>query len=85
MRLTILIFLLLAGCASIPNTIHDVKDVKIAVKEKCVEALPVKPQIHTEDEIKAMNDYEAAITLLLEHIMLRSYSAELEAALAGCK
>lgn len=81
----ILIMLSIAGCAGQPSAIHDVQTVKVPVSVKCAPDIPAKPSLHTDAEIKAMGDYEAAVTLLRDRILREIYENNLEAALEGCK
>lgn len=88
MRFFILgICLLLAGCfagnptkpPAIPLT------VTMPVAVSCIEQLPERPKLHTDTELKAMDDYTLAVTLLVDRIRREIYESQLEAALEGCK
>ena len=74
---------LLSGCPA--QFTHDAQIVKVPIAVKCIEQLPEKPKLHTDAEIKAMGDYEAAIMLLDDRIKREIYESKLEAVLEGCR
>lgn len=73
--------ILLAGCSSgpvVPET------VRVPVPVPCIERVPAKPQITPDATLLALPDYSAVLSLWRDRIILRDYSVELEAAVAGC-
>lgn len=79
---TILICLLLTGCATDP-AIPTVT--KVPVMVPCVKEAPEKPQTVPEVEILAMSDYAATLTTWTERLLLRAYAEKAEAVIAACK
>lgn len=76
--------IVLCGCGE-PAVRHDIQIAKVPVAVSCIDKAPAKPVLHTDAEIKAMPDYEATITLLMDRIKREIYENNLEAALAGCQ
>lgn len=85
MRLVIvLLTILLTGCLASPPIVKPIGSVDRAVAVSCVTSLPTKPTLHTDAEIKAMSDYDAIITLIIERVKMEIYQTKLEVVLAGC-
>jgi hypothetical protein len=74
---------LLSACTTTPA--HDVQVVDQAVAVSCVDNPPATPRFHTDSELKAMPDYELALTLLSERIEREIYESKLVALLQACK
>ena len=86
-KLCIVVLLALSGCASNPSPHVPLPPVtiKVPVPFSCIDALPEKPRFHSDAELKAMNDFTIAITLLTERINREIYEARLETVLDGCR
>lgn len=87
---TALIVWLLAGCAStpvaMPQVVNVPVEVKVPVPVPCARRadLPAPPDVLTAEQLTALDDYRAVITLELQRRALARYSAELAALLAAC-
>lgn len=76
-----LALILLAGCAAEPTL---PREVRIPIPVACISAMPQKPAIRAEAEIKALPDYDATIATWTERLRLKDYAAELEAVAEPC-
>lgn len=78
------LILFLASCATNPS-IKQIGSVDRAVAVSCVTDMPSKPKLHTDAEIKAMSDYDATITLIVERVKMEIYQMKLETVLDSCR
>lgn len=74
----VLVVVLLAGCATPPQ----VQEVPVAVS--CVKTRPVRPQLRTDAEILAFNDYGAVLALRADRDKATIYIRELEDVVEVC-
>lgn len=75
--------LLFSGCSLIQPR-QPITEVKIPVRVSCVETVPAKPAFKTDAELKALDDYRLAFSLLKDRADRQIYEGELEAVVAGC-
>jgi hypothetical protein len=68
----------LSGCFA------TVKTVDRPVPVPCIAERPVKPNFVTDDELKAMTDYQLTLALYRDRVQRLGYEAEIEAVLLGC-
>jgi len=88
-----IIFILLAlvlvasGCASKPQIEKppQIVEIKIPVAVPCINELPPKPPIHSNDLLLSMTDYAFVTALHGDRLALDLYSQRLENILAACK
>ena len=73
--------LLMAGCSSAP-LMPEV--VKVPVATPCLEQIPPRPDLITDAQLKALDDYSLALSLAIDRKMRSLYEARLEAAVEGC-
>lgn len=76
----------LAGCATPPPpvVITEVREVKIPVIEPCVSTVPPAPELISDRELAALDDYGAVLALHRDRLQRAGHQAILEAALARC-
>lgn len=74
--------LLLSGCASNPLP----ETVGVPVPVPCIQAgqLPPAPDVLSDADLFALDDYRAVLELARARIVLRDHAAELTALLQGC-
>lgn len=84
MRCAILAVSLLAGCGATQQPSIRTVEVQIQVPTKCISALPARPVLLTLDQVLALADGPAVVTLAAQHEQLWAYSAELEAIASPC-
>ena len=81
---------LLAGCATkapqVPVVVREPVPVRIPVPTPCIERsrLPSYPQLPTDAELAAMQDYELVIAIDMIRRRLHDYSTVAEAILNAC-
>lgn len=80
--LAILVVVGLAGCASKGPKIPE--RVEVPVPVKCVEKAPEKPGTVADSVLFGLDDYRLVLTMRRDLVLMRDYSAALEAAMAGC-
>lgn len=73
--------LLLAGCTAAPVVPTEVK---VPVPVACIDRPVDKIELMTDDELKALNDYQLPLALWLDRRLRQIYEARLEATLDGC-
>lgn len=73
---------LFSGCATQPTAPSVVLT---PISTPCVEAVPEKPLLKSDKELKALSDYALVITVIAERYRLILWGDELEAVLSGCK
>lgn len=73
-----LLLVLLAGC-------ETVKVVQVPVPTPCIAAMPARPALVTDDDLKGMSDYRMVLALRQFHLAATGYIAELEAVATPCK
>lgn len=56
-----------------------------SVIEKCRITAPTKPDMVSDDALKAMNDYQLTLSLYLDRRVRQGYEAQLEAAIQQCQ
>lgn len=79
--------LAISGCASnvqTPEPIIRTVEVKVQVPTKCIASMPIRPALLPLDQILAMPDGPAVVTLAAQHELLWGYAAELEAVASPC-
>ena len=74
--------LLLAGCATAPALPERVE---VPVPVPCVSAMPVRPDLVTDANLRAMTDYQLVLALWRDRMQRRQYEAEVEAVIAACR
>jgi hypothetical protein len=79
-RLVLISAVLLAGCETMP--VKTVVDVPVAVA--CVDEKPAKPNLVSDDELRAMNDYQLVLALWRDRIQRSDYESKLEVVVDGC-
>lgn len=79
---TLLLALLLAGCASGPQMPERVE---VPVQVPCIERVPEKPQTTPRDALLALDDYRFVLSLWRDRMLMEDYAAQLEATVEGCK
>lgn len=86
MNKLLLITLLLAGCATQPEVVHDIKTVDHLVKVPCLtqDQLPPDLKITTNDELKKLSDGELVLIQAAERKLLLAWYIEGRALLLGC-
>ena len=71
----------ISGCSA---TLPEV--VRVPIVQSCLTAPYLeKPVTSSEGEIKAMQDYEATLTVYSEWLTLKSYSEKADALLSACR
>lgn len=80
--ITCVVIFLFSGCTTVPKPPTEILTV---VPVSCVEATPVRPPLKTDDQLKAMDDYNLTLTLLAEHYWRQIYESKLEAVMEGCR
>lgn len=68
----------LSGCFA------TVKTVDRPVPVPCIAERPTKPSFVTDDELKAMTDYQLTLALYRDRVQRLGYENEIEAVLVGC-
>lgn len=86
----ILLFLLflLVGCATPVNVPCEPQKVYIKVPVPCIEQtepIPVKPTVHTLEELAAMPEYVATVLAVKEHDQLFIYAEKASVLIDGCR
>ena len=76
------LILSLSGCGSILPAIPSILKIPVAVP--CVDAVPVRPKLATDQELRAMDDYRLILTLRSDGIKARDHIGVLEATLQAC-
>lgn len=79
----ICVCLLLGGCATAPQPRQQVVEVKIKVKEPCIDKAPTRPQYQTGKGAYP-GDIAAAAMLASDFEKAEQYGVQWEAAAAGC-
>lgn len=74
---------MLAGCATKPPAAREVVEVKVKVKEPCIDKAPKRPQYQTGKGAYP-GDAAAAAMLAADFEKAEQYGAQWEAAAAGC-
>jgi len=74
--------LFLSACETIPPP-PQIVNVPVAVS--CVRSVPVRPAVHTDPQLSALDDYKFTLAIFSDRRMLLDYSAELEAVLQACR
>ena len=74
---------LLAGCASGPPPLPV--EVRIPVAVPCIADPPVRPDLLTDRDLAALDDYRLVLELARDRRLRQGYEAELEAVVAGCR
>ena len=79
--------LLLAGCgatrpADPPAPI--VTEVRIPVRVECIEEVPKRPDLVTDEELLQLDDGDFVTALHIDRLRRDGYEAQLEAAVEGC-
>lgn len=81
--LFILAVTLLTGCASTFEPPQPPTEVPVAVS--CVDERPERPQLRSEAEILAMDDYRAVLALRAERLKAELYIGKLEDVVTACQ
>lgn len=79
--------LMLGGCGTAvvsPEPVVRTVEVPVQVPTKCIASLPARPALQTLDQILALPDGPAVVTLAAQHEQLWAYAAELEAVASPC-
>lgn len=71
----------LAGCAGIEVP----KEVRVPVAVPCVEQVPQRPSMMSDQELLALDDYGLVVALARDRRVRQGYIVELEATLEGCR
>lgn len=76
---------LLTGCAG-QQTVEIPKEVRVPVPVPCVKAedRPTRPQLRTDGEILALDDYKRTLAMWEDRRTRQAYEGELEAVVEGC-
>ena len=77
-----MLVLMLAGCASPPP---DPVRVEIPVFTPCVKVVPQRPAYEFDQLAPAATDGEIVLALARDWLRGRTYEAQLEAVVAGCR
>ena len=81
--LAIAVVSLVSACQTIPP---PPQKVSIPVAVPCLPStMPVRPKVTTDDELKALDDYQWTLAVYLDRRVLIDYTAELEAVLSACR
>lgn len=83
--MTVLLAMLLTGCACFKEPEPQIVRVEVPVTQKCVKELPARPAFVTDAEMKAMSDYQLVLAMRRDQMMRRGYTAELEALVEACR
>lgn len=73
---------LLAGCPSQPIRVPET--VQVPVPVACIDAPVPRPELLTDAQMAALDDYHGLLALWLDRRQRQVYEARLEAAMAGC-
>lgn len=79
----LLVGVLLAGCA-VPSPRTETITVHVPVAVPCIDAVPTRPALVTDAELRAMSDYQLPLALWRDRLMRQGYESELEATLTAC-
>lgn len=75
----------LAGCATV-REVPVVQGVEIPIERECLpDDLPVRPEVSTDDELRALPSDQYVLTVSAERQELRTYAVKAEAAIKGCR
>jgi len=72
---------LLSGCAGIEVP----KEVRVPVPIACIDRVPVKPSLMSDEELLALDDYGLVIALARDRRLRQGYEATLETVIEGCR
>jgi hypothetical protein len=59
--------------------------VRVPVAIKCIDKIPERPQLRTDAELAALDDYGLIILLAKDRRLYQSWTAELLAVVEGCR
>ena len=73
---------LLTGCAATLPAVPG--EVRIPVPVACIDKLPDKPALFTDEQLAEMDDGRLVISLRIDQLNMRSYVAIVDALLLAC-
>lgn len=77
----------LTGCAAFGSRPHVVVPTRVVVPVavSCVRETPDKPALVSDEDLKAMNEYQLPLALYRDREQRQGYEAKLEAIIEVCK
>ena len=79
---TLLAVLSMMGCAATLPAVPA--EVRIPVPVACIDKLPEKPSLFTDDQLVKMGDGELIISLRIDQLNARGYIAQADALMTAC-
>lgn len=73
---------LLTGCAATLPAVPG--EVRIPVPVACIDKLPDKPALFTDEQLSKMGDGELIISLRIDQLNARGYIAQADAIMTAC-
>ena len=72
----------MAGCAATLPSVPT--EVRIPVPVACIDKLPDKPSLFTDEQLSKMGDGELIISLRIDQLNARGYIAQADALMTAC-